>query len=689
MKRRHDDEGAALILVLLVISVVAVVLGALLSFADTSLRTTINLRDQAATSADADGAVQAAINNIRNSTSTAGGNCFGSSNTLSLPSFDGSTSAAVSCSADPATVLIQCPSLSNCNRPGNAILTLGRVAGEDGLNIQQNTNSTFQVHGNVFANSNVNVVNGALNTNARVWARGACAGTVLASTGVSCNYGNTANSLGNDPGYSSTPWTRFPAHQKVPTCSANNSLVTFQPGYYDDAYALTNLMDGSSCKNSVWWFTPGTYYFDFHNDPARNPNRYSGLNTNNSNGGDRWTIGNGYLVAGTPTDAAGTVLAKPPATPAIPGACDNPIKDAGAQGVQFVFGGDSQMQLAAGQVEICGTYSASKPPIAVYGVSTGAGESTTSLTGGNALAPSKVDATGGYGATATTANLSGADAAYASWQATKTNDSTTLTVSGFNAPVIPSGSILQSASLTVRHRNTSSTGTDTLSAVVTPAGQSAEPTVTGGTSSTAFHTDTLTLDASPGKPLYEAVYSGFTDATVALTTGLAKNNDAENIDAIGLQLTFVAPALRPASGCVTATPYTGTGSTACAQILTKNGSGNQFYVQGTTYEPAAAVNITLNNAAEQVFRFGVVARSLWVKETGSFSYAGPVIEVPDDSPGFTYAVYLTAYVCPGKPSCDTTGAPVLRTKVAIVDAVASAPVAGQRQIAILSWSPTG
>jgi len=66
-----------------------------------------------------------------------------------------------------------------------------------------------------------------------------------------------------------------------------------------------------------------------------------------------------------------------------------------------------------------------------------------------------------------------------------------------------------------------------------------------------------------------------------------------------------------------------------------------------------------------------------------------VIEVPDDAPGFAYAVYLTAYVCPAASTCGTTGKPVLRAKVAIVDANPSAPVAGKRQIAILNWTPTG
>jgi Tfp pilus assembly protein PilX len=128
----RDDSGASLILALIVITVIATVVATLLSMADTSVRATVNLRDQAAASYTADGAIQAAVNNIRNSTYNAGTgqHCFGGSDTLALPAnFSGTASAAVSCTADPSKVLIQCPSLSHCNRPGSAILTLGTSAG--------------------------------------------------------------------------------------------------------------------------------------------------------------------------------------------------------------------------------------------------------------------------------------------------------------------------------------------------------------------------------------------------------------------------------------------------------------------------------------------------------------------------------------------------------------------------------
>ena len=265
--RAHREDGAALVLVMILVTIIALGLAALLTRSDTSIRETVGLRDQAAATYNADGALQAAINDLRNSTynDAAGQTCFSGLNardsgkTLELKNFyppavqttppTPADSAAVTCSADPRKVLIQCPSLSECNRPGNAILTLGKVSGEDALNIQQPTGSTFRVHGNVFSNSNINVVNGKLNTNAAAWARTSCSGIIQSSPAPACNYGSTPNVLGNDPGYAADA-TTAPVHRDLPACTTPNSVVTFLPGSYDDAHGLSDMMNGSSQRCS-------------------------------------------------------------------------------------------------------------------------------------------------------------------------------------------------------------------------------------------------------------------------------------------------------------------------------------------------------------------------------------------------------------------------------------------------------
>ncbi|MEV6824721.1 hypothetical protein [Amycolatopsis sp. NPDC051102] len=667
MNRRWkgDDSGAALPLVLVLVTVIAVVLGALLSFADTSIRTTVNLRDQAASAYTADGALQAGINAIRNSTFTgaAGEHCFGASDTLSLPDFGSGGSAAVSCTADPAKVSIQCPSLSVCNRPGSAILTLG-TGGEDGLNIQQPTGSSFKVHGIVYSNSNINVVNGSLDTNTAVYARGGCAGTIHSSPAAACGYGGS--SLGADPGYASV-LTSVPPYRTLPACTKAGSLITFQPGYYDDAAGLSAMMSSSSkCKDSTWWFTPGAYYFDFRNSAAVRPPSLPG-------GDDVWTVDNGYLVAGTPVDDSGRVIAKPPVPAKIPAACDNPIDDAKAAGVQFVFGGDSRLAVKAGQAEICGTYSADKPPVALYGLVSGAETpATTTLVPGSATG----DFTG-----ATAGSLSKVDNAGATWAAPgKSGGSATLTATAF-APAVapPAGTILTSAKIRVTHSNDHGASKDSRTAQFTPMGSSPIPLTLSTPKDSSAATDVTDVTSQLAQTVYDGTFTGG-------QLGYAVNVNHEGtelVDAVQLELAYTPPALRAESGC-TQLPYTS--SSACALVTAVNNSGNRFYVQGTTYAPKAVLDVTLNNATEPIFRFGVVARSLWVKETGSVSFTGAVIEVPDDSPGFVFGVYLSAYVCPGAGTCLPDGTPVARARVAYVDGDPTNPVAGSRQVSVLSWS---
>jgi hypothetical protein len=676
---RRDDGGAALILALIIVTVIAISLGALLSLTDTGIRTTVNLRGQAAAAYEADGALQAAVNNIRQSSvNSSTGSCFGGgSNTLSLNNFSGTDSAVVQCTPDPASVQIQCTSLTHCNRPGSAILTLGRIPGEDGINLKPlNSGSVFRVHGVVFSNSNINV-QGTLNTNTAVYARGTCAGTIQSSPAASCNYGNTANALGNDPGY--TPATAtVPVHQPLPACTTKNSVVTFLPGYYDDAAGLSAMMAGNSaCKGSTWWFKPGVYYFDFHNSDSAPP---PGVPAGN----DVWTVNDGYLVAGTPVDSSGKVLSAPSVPASIPGACDSPINDpTPLRGVQFIFGGDSQFAVKAGQAEICGNYDANTPPVTIYGLTSGTA-TTTNLTGTNTLKTTSVVSANTF-TNATVTSLATVDGQYA----TMVNNGTgTVTVGGYAPPAaIPAGSILQSAQLRVVHGNTAGSTQDGHTVQLTPTGGTSIPVTVPSYGDNAVHTDTIDVTNS----LAQTVYNGaFTGAQMVYSASV-KHKGTEELDAMQLDLTYVAPAFRAESGCITSGPYTGTGSSNCALIDLLGSPSNKFYVQGTTYAPGAVLDVTLNNATEQIFRFGVIARSLWVKETGSVSYAGPVIEVPDDSPGFVFSVFLSVYICLNAATCSppptgTTTPPAVSARVAYVDGDPTMPTPGHRQVSVLSWS---
>jgi Tfp pilus assembly protein PilX len=106
---RRADHGSSLILVLIIISVVSLVMGVVIAQADTSVRTTVALRDQASDNYAADGATQAVLNGLK----TSGINCTDPSNptpvvlgSISTPfyvptsSVQGSLNAYAKCTPD-------------------------------------------------------------------------------------------------------------------------------------------------------------------------------------------------------------------------------------------------------------------------------------------------------------------------------------------------------------------------------------------------------------------------------------------------------------------------------------------------------------------------------------------------------------------------------------------------------------
>jgi Tfp pilus assembly protein PilX len=694
-----DDSGAVLLLVLIIVTVVAVLVTSLLSFTYTSVRTTVAMREQQAAAATADGATQAAVNTLRLGTynNATGTQCFGATDTLVLPDLvPGTTgspadSAAVRCTADPTTgangTLVP---ITAANKPGNAVLTLSTNPAEDGINVKALSSAIpFNVHGGIVSNSNINVTAGALQSTTDVFAHTGCTGTVTAPV-VNCGAGTAA-----DPGYLPET-TTVPAYQPVPANTAANcpgKVVTFQPGYYDDAAALSDLMSGNgACKGSVWWFKPGSYYFDFQNSSGAIPG---------VTGTDQWLVKDGQLVAGTPTNSAGQVMtaaqliaASKPLT--VPGACESPIRSTTAVGVQFIFGGDSRLQVSgSADAEICGSYHADRPPVAVYGLTSGtatpttaSGATATAVTGTGFTSPAPTPALSAIGGTAVT------------WTAGTGSTTATLSLPSFTpGQDIPAGSILSSAELRIVY-GASAKATRTLT--VTPSsssGAGAPITDTSLSSNNALTPaeQTVDLEARLAPVVHSKGLSGLKVDYSTSVPGNVSGNTAvtESIDAVFLDLTYTVPTFRGQTttavtgNCLTAA-YTGGSAGQCALLSTATAYSGRLYVQGTTYAPAAPIDITLSNITEQVLRFGVISRTLWIKETGAVSYVGPVIEIPDDSPGYGpggTVVFLEAFVCRDSATCSITAGtrPSIRARVFIFDPTGT-PVAGARQITILSWS---
>jgi hypothetical protein len=358
-RRYADDRGVSLVIALIFITVVAIVMGVVLSFAETNLRTTTAMRTQAARAAAADGAAKVAINALRTGTF-----CFGSSGSLSLPSFAASAgtsdSAVVTCAPDESRTVIA--TVNSTNKPFNALLTLAKDNPGIHVGIQGSGNKTYMtVKGGIFSNSNVEVDHGILVSD-KVTARTGCTADAVNPTpypAPQCSIGNAVNKLGDDPNYD-TPPVAPAGTVDPPTCDNTNKVYTLLPGRYTDVAKLNALTmadgnnDKSKCKNSVYWFSPGIYYFDFTD--AATP----------------WTISHGIVLGGG--DKPGSV-----AGVSVPGACPSPVPpnpvgswkaaDNIGKGVQFVFGGTSRIYLAGNaKAEVCGQYATNAPPVAIYGL---------------------------------------------------------------------------------------------------------------------------------------------------------------------------------------------------------------------------------------------------------------------------------------------------------------------------------
>jgi Tfp pilus assembly protein PilX len=688
--RPDGDAGASLIIALAFMTFIGLVVGALLSYSGTSLRGTKATKAAMTQDYDVDSALQTAINQIRNSAynNETGQTCTA----LSFPRAGG-TAVTVNCAGTSGTggTTAGVP-ITSANRPGQAVLTLGTNAGE--LGIAQSGTNILRIQGKVFSKGGINTGNATLkDVNAQVVAQGTCVGTVISSDAqgnvISNNCSAPANLIPADPAYAQP--TSGLVYRPLPSCANTGSTVEFSPGYYDDAVGLSAMMGGTgTCSGKTFLFQAaaggglGVYYFDFHNGEG------GGLPA----GGHTWTIAdqNAFVVGGTPRGWVPDVSA-PVIPTTFPGSCASPLTTTTSNGVEFVFGGDSRLYLGAGSVELCGQYSATIPPVAVYGAKTGADVLTGPVT-------AKTDGTGSNPGTgpafATPANITENDTvtsnANVNVPASNPDVTASVLVKGFvPAPAVPAGSILTGAVLNVVHRENNATNKTmkSLGITVTPnesrAGATAltgiaQPTMDMvGPNSTTNHTDAINLLASAqlANEVHTYGLAGMQvryDATVA-----AGNNVTEKIDSIQLVLSWKPPAVRGQQTTVNGTASCVVAYPGGCPFLQTSLNNTALYVQGTTYAPYAALDINLTNSTAQVFRSGLIARALSIQLTASASFSGALIEVPDDSSvTVPLEVYLRAYV---------SGRLVGTAQVRYSSADPTVPpTPGHRNVNVISWT---
>ncbi len=697
--RRGDDRGASLIIALAFVTAIGLVVGSLLGYASANFTAAATVRARAQLTYDAEGALQAAINATRNSPYDNGTSetCLGSGS-MSFPGPNGST-VTVDCTPGVGTGAAGSDvPINDHNKPPAALMTLGGNGAEPGLGV--GSNNVLRIRGAASIRSTITSGGTACsqspqppttncsevyNDHGQVHAGGACAGvTVYSIPAAACDIG----SWDPDPSYAQ-PSSSGLDYQEVPTTCPAGPVLRFDPGYYDDGAALNQLF--AACPTKTFWFTPGTYVFDFHND-----------------GGDLWS-GSSHVwkisssqtrvVGGTPSGWNPAAPWWAFTQPSIPGSCVSPLSklSSGTSGVKFVFGGDSQLQIGGAQVELCGSYASSSPPIAIYGAKSGADPAPVTAT-------LVTDGTGSHvfgdvpfaNPPYITDSESPIQAATATISDSFGPDTAGVTVQGFSPDtVIPAGSILTSAQLLVSHRDDNWTNADRLDSIdlrITPSRAGASSVTASAPTyrdrgSPDYHQDNVDLTAD----LQDEIHAhGFSGMSVRYEATVARNDTVtENLDTIQLVLTYRPPAVRAENGCVGTAPYV-PNSANCA-LITTSGSPTRLYVQGTTYAPRAALDIQLTNVSGQVFRMGLVARSVRATITASSGFDGAVFEIPDNSNGSTpLDVYYTAYACPSGTTCSGTppgGSGWLKLGVAEATFTDSGgvPVPGSRDVAVRSW----
>jgi hypothetical protein len=677
---RIDDTGASLLIVLAFVTFVGLMTGAVLTYSGVGIRSTTSTSYRGGLDYDADAATQAGINQIRNSTfqNSVPTDCnkfltkadgASSSTELSLTGANTNRPVAVTCQGGPNTGLDgENVYVSADNSPGQALMIL---APGSGVGLTNGHNGPLQIKGNVSVNSATSGTVSLVSGSATVL--GACPNLTVTAPGVrDCS---SSHAQFTDPGYP-VSMVSNPAAAPAPTCV--KSVATFQPGVYDNVNVLNNM--GSICGGTTraYWFTPGTYYFDFRNNDL-------------GTGSDQWLIADGsaQIVAGTPTgwdpNTAGSV-------PTLPGACISPLDSQLANaGVLFAFGGDSRLSLSKGHMELCGTYYRHQLPVAIYapitgGISSSSTTANTDGTGANSgtdvafANPSRI-ASDSDGRASATASL-------------PANATGTVIVKGLvPSGGIPAGSILTKAQLVVTHNDFATTKPASIKLTVTPTpGSALTPipiTTYADANATTFHTDNVSnvpaLDITSA--LKSAAYTGgLTDLSVKYTVTGANVATVENLDAITLVLTWTPPGFR----AVRSTDSTYRDNGQALVDLSSNPNLHDLHIWGTTYTPNSVLNIFMNNTGTVVFRSGLVAwrANIDINPNG---YSGPVIEVPSQTPSYT-DVYFTGWVCKtgscSSPAGTATGWTKATTARVRLDdgANVGAPSPGSRAVTVYSWT---
>lgn len=683
-----SDEGAALLLALIFVGVVAVLVTALLPYAQSGISEASVARDVRSTQNAVDGAVQGAIQQVRPSLSygSSGGPCpqyAAPTYTTAVGSTTTDTDVTVVCQLAPGVT----PTAPDV--PPYAIVTT--TGGIDATG-----NSPLAIDGGVYASGNVTVPNGQpkmqyVVTGDAYTRNGGTCSAVFATGEVAC----PANPPTDDPAFPSIDYesalgpdaasataaiAALPA-DPLGDCPAGADYVQFKPGYYSQIPTP----DPASCGNNPpdnYWFapcadpstgcpgqtSPGVYYLDFGDASY----------ANYTSGKAVWDLDhdNISLLGGS----------APTNWPSLdPGQrCD---RSADAVGVQVILGGPTELFTGThAAVELCASKTSvtSAQRIALYGLSSNP-DYGYGIAGGNrpVAGPDTVSA----------AHVGDTAAPDVAWQnppgaqtpgdasiATATFDGTAqsktygLDLSDFNSSV-PDGSLITSAVIRVSHAELATQGKISPAITVTTksgAAQSCSIDATGTDPDNAplvtSEIDLINKNQSTADAKCDANAlgtSGFwwrelkglhvTYEAAGSKSGNKNPSGAAAVDGIELIVKYVKPALE-AQRCPD-------GQTApCYSFSNSFSDANEdtFFI-GTVFSPDLPLHVLVHNNPETIFQRGVVASALDVKVSQSSKQSDSPFQLPH-SASVDRTVLFTAYL-----TADATKKPLLRARVRYVD----------------------
>ncbi|HEV7525433.1 MAG TPA: hypothetical protein VGP92_10730 [Acidimicrobiia bacterium] len=304
------EQGSAIILALVVLTVIGTTSAAALSYLRTSLAATnIATHPTRVSSTSADAGMQTAIAYIRAHPEV------GRSNGLTCPAstltFPGSSGTVT------VGVCPQAGSLVPTNSPLAKFLLAGANASE--VDVTTSAPGDLVVYGDTFSNAAItaNAASRLVVHEGRVWARRPCTGTIVVDPGTAapvCSLAGAVPAVGATPAYD--PAVAVKPANGAGSCAAG--VATIGAGTYTAAQ-LQNAI--GACKTV--WLKPGVFYLNFANTV--------------------WNAAGLKIIGGTPV--AGPLAAAP-----FPGGCVS-----ASPGTQLIFGGASQIALSGGStLDLCG-----------------------------------------------------------------------------------------------------------------------------------------------------------------------------------------------------------------------------------------------------------------------------------------------------------------------------------------------